>query len=211
MAIIPTINCENFECVKEKISQAAKFSQWVQIDIADGKFTKHKTWNNPNEFSIFNFQFSIPNLEIHLMTINPLKQINTWAKAGAKRIIIHIEALKDYKIDKLKNCEIGLVINPETPIEKIIPFLENNKIKLIQTLAVNPGKSGQKFQKKTLDKIKFLKRKYPNIKIEVDGGINQKTAKLCQKAGADILAVGSYIWKSNNPQQSYEKISKSFS
>ncbi|MBI4993346.1 hypothetical protein HZC33_00055 [Candidatus Wolfebacteria bacterium] len=201
MIIIPAINCKNFKCVEEKISQSAKFSQWAQIDIADGKFTKHKTWNNPKKFSI-------PNIEIHLMVKNPLKEIKKWTKTGAKRIILHIETLKNYKIGKLENCEIGLAINPQTPIKKIIPFLENNRIKLVQILAVNPGKSGQKFQNKILKKIKFLKKNYPKIKIEIDGGINLKTAKLCKKAGADILVVGSCIWESENPKKAHQELAR---
>lgn len=217
MIIIPAINCKNFECVKERLEKAAKFlpkawnKRWVQIDIADSKFTKHKTWNNPQnlyELRIKNYKLSKINIETHLMIENPESAINKWIKAGAKRIIVHIERLKNRKIEKLKikNAEIGLAINPKTPIKKIIPFLNGKKTEFVQILAVNPGKSGQKFQRQVLKKIKFLKKNYPKIKIEIDGGINPKTAELCQKSGADILVVGSYIWKNKNLKQAYKKI-----
>ena len=103
------------------------------------------------------------------MVENPLAVIDDWIKAGAKRIIIHIETLelKSLKIEKLKNyasdCEIGLAINPETPIEDLIPFLSatiDSSKSFMQILAVNPGLSGQKFQPQVLDKIKLW-----NVKI----------------------------------------------
>jgi GxxExxY protein len=76
----------------------------------------------------------------------------------------------------------------------------------VQVLAVSPGKSGQKFDKRVLEKIRFLKKNYPDVIIEVDGGINLETAKLCKEAGAGILVAGNYIWGSKNPQGAYEEL-----
>jgi ribulose-phosphate 3-epimerase len=221
MLIIPTINCGDFACVAEKFKKAGEFFSglpaealakegWVQIDIADGKFTSHSTWNQPKDLEKLKI-----NLEVHLMVENPLTVIDDWIKAGAKRIIVHIETLelKSLKAEKLKSyasdCEIGLAINPETPVENLISFLSvsiDRSRNFVQILAVNPGLSGQKFQPQVLEKIKFLKKNFPDVIIEVDGGINLKTAKLCQESGADILAVGSYIWESGNPLEAYKKL-----
>lgn len=233
MQIIPAINCENFECVKEKLQKAEEINfNWVQIDIADGIFTRaleppiggsvrgfapHKTWNNPEEFNDLRFKiYDLGlSLEVHLMVENPLDVIDEWVKAGARRIILHIEAienneLKSLKVKKLKsdfkNCEFGLAINPITPVENLIPFL--NDFKFIQILAVDPGLSGQKFQLQVLEKIKFLKKNYSDVIIEVDGGINLETAKMCKDIGVDILVVGSYIWQSGNPKEAFEKLQK---
>ncbi len=210
MKIILTINCGDFVCVAEKLKKAAEFGppagRWVQIDIADGKFTKHLTWNKSQELRSKNYELSKLNIEVHLMVENPLAVIDDWIKAGARRIIIHIEAVK-FPINNFqfsKDVELGLAINPNTPVEKLIPFLKD--FKFVQILAVNPGLSGQKFQPQVLEKIKFLKKNFPDVIIEIDGGINLETAKLCQEAGADILAVGSYIWESNNPQEAYRKL-----
>lgn len=227
MKIIPAINCGNFECVKEKLKKSAEFSDWAQIDIADGKFTVHKTWNNPSEL---NFKL---NLEIHLMVENPQDAIDNWLKAfrqnsgqaGAKRIIVHFETIKDsaaknpendlsdilnFILEKTgaENIEIGLAIAPKISVEEIIPYL--NKINFIQVLTVDPGLAGQKFQPQILDKIKFLKSlggKHQDIVVEVDGGINPETAKLCQEAGADIAVAASYIWDSENPKAAFEELS----
>ncbi|KKR89124.1 MAG: Ribulose-phosphate 3-epimerase [Candidatus Wolfebacteria bacterium GW2011_GWA2_42_10] len=231
MQIIPAINCGNFECVKEKLEKAVKFSPpadgGVQIDIADGKFTTHKTWNNPEELLAAGGQLSDVNLEIHLMIENPSKTIDNWFKTGAKRIIIHLEAIRkeakgnpeNNEIDIinfiLEKCEangveFGLAINPETSVEELVPHLD--KVKFIQILAVNPGLAGQKFQPQILEKIKFLKNlnfsDYANTIIEVDGGIDLETAKLCKEAGADVLAAASYIWNSQNLKEAFEELSQ---
>ncbi|MBI5079455.1 ribulose-phosphate 3-epimerase [Candidatus Wolfebacteria bacterium] len=218
MKIIPAINCPDFDCVKEKLEKAAEFSDWAQIDVADGKFTPHKTWNNLEDILNLKSAFARSksqegpilnlNLEIHLMTENPQDAIDDWFKAGAKRIIVHLEVVQDLELFKNKNlkpCEIGLAINPETPVEKLVPYLGD--IKFIQALAVNPGLSGQKFQPSVLEKIKFLKKNYPDVIIEVDGGINLETAKLCKEAGADILVSGSYVWNSENKKKTFEELS----
>ena len=234
MQIIPAINCENFECVKEKLQKVAEFfsdlpagaSQsgakegWAQIDIADGKFTPHKTWNNPSEL----VSHSKPNIEIHLMVENPLEVIDDWIKSGARRMIVHYEAICkeagrndsndeidiiNFLLEKCANQEVefGLAINPDTPVDEIIFHLD--RVRFIQILAVNPGLAGQQFQAITLQKIKFLKElndNYSNVIIEVDGGINLEIAKMCKEAGADILISSSYIWSGENPKNVYKEL-----
>lgn len=226
MRIIPAINCADFECVKEKFLEAAEFSDWVQLDIADGKFTPHKTWNNPQELSDNRGQLLDVNLEIHLMVENPQDAVDNWLEAGTKRIIVHLEAVKNSAEGNSDNdesdiinfilakceaggAELGIAINPDTPAEKLSPYL--GKIKFIQILAVNPGLAGQKFQPRILEKIKFLKSlggKHQDITVEVDGGINLETAKLCQEAGADVLAAASHIWDGENPKTAFEELAK---
>ncbi len=214
MRVIPAINCPDFICLKEKLGKGAEFSSWVQLDIADGKFTEHKTWNHPEE--ILNLKSSILNLnlEVHLMVEKPEEVIEDWIKAGAKRLIIHLEAIKNLELitNNLKTCELGLAINPETPVEKLESYLgptTNNQqlvTKFVQILAVAPGKSGQGFDTRVLEKIKFLKKNHPDVIIEVDGGINLETAKLCKEAGADILAAATYIWGNPEPENAYKEL-----
>src|SRR3990167_2716117 len=103
MKIIPAVNEVDFSKIKEKIEKAAEFfpsaEGWIQIDIADGKFTSHKTWNNPRalrELRIQNSELRKLNLEIHLMVENPQDVVDDWIGAGAKRIIVHHEAVVDF-------------------------------------------------------------------------------------------------------------------
>ncbi len=230
MQIIPAINCPDFNCVKEKLEKVAEFfpqaGGWVQIDIADEKFTAHKTWNNPADLAdLLAARHSLNfNIEIHLMTENPQEIIDDWLAAGAKRIIVHFEALAkaaekssendlsdilNFILGKsaAKNIEIGLAIAPKTSIEEIVPYLD--KINFIQILAVEPGLAGQKFQASILGKIKFLKNNaFANTIVEVDGGINPETAEMCKNVGADILAAASYIWDKQNPKAAFEELVK---
>ena len=214
MKVIPAINCKDFKCVKEQIKKAVEFlpkNEWIQIDVGDGKFTKAKAWGEAQQLRDLRFEIKALNnlnIEAHLMVENPEEQIEKWARMGAGRVIIHAEAVNSENFKKIilkfKN-KIGIAINPKTPIENLVPYLD--KIKFVQLLAVKPGFSGQKFDKIILDKIKFLKENYPKILVEIDGGINEETVKLVKKAGADMVVSGSYIFKSKNPKEAYKKLS----
>lgn len=170
----------------------------------DGKFVKNKS---------LNFDFKIPKgkkYEAHLMVKNPYD----WIKKNYKKvdkIIFHIESTKTEKeileilnFLKKKKKKIGIAINPRTKIEKITPYL--NDINLVTIMTVIPGKYGAKFIPKPLQKIKTIKAVNKQIKIEVDGGINIKTIKFAKDA--NYFIIGSYLQKSNNPEQNYKKLKK---
>ena len=208
MRVIPAINCKNFTCIKRRIKKAAEFlpkNSWIQIDISDGKFTKAKTWNSPLQLKKFLYKNKIAkfNLEVHLMVNDFGNEIKKWQEAGAKRIIIHLEALENcgFKLTPKNSKNLGLAIKPSTSVKKLVHFLP--KIKFVQLLAVSPGYSGQQFDKLTIKKIEFLKKNYPKVKIEIDGGMNEETAKLIKKAGADFIVSGSYLFNSNNFRKRY--------
>lgn len=223
MEVIPAINCLDFDCVSQRLDQIkALDSDWAHLDVVDGKFAPVKTWNDPKELirlQASGFRLQV-NIEIHLMVENPLAVIEDWFKAGAKRIIIHLETIDQ---GQLQNCikiankfdgEIGLAINPNTPVEELLPFIsenqpgisENQRIKFVQILGVNPGWAGQEFQPQVIEKIKLLRIKSPNVKIEADGGINLETAKLVKEAGADIVVSASYIFNSSDPRKAYDEL-----
>lgn len=218
MTVIPAINCKDFKCVKERLEMAAEFlpksksKRWVQLDISDGKFTKAKSWNNPTQLRGLKHITDNLQLEIHLMVNNLKPNVLKWLKFGADRIIFHFENLDEIEFGALKKLgkkgglkDFGIAVTPKTPVEIIVPFLGD--FKFVQLLAVNPGFSGQKFDKGTIAKIRLLKKNHPKIKIEVDGGMNPQTVWLVKKAGADIINAGSYIFESKNPGEAYEKLS----
>ena len=202
MKVIPVINCPDFDCVKRRLDIVRELgSEWVEIDVSDGKFASGVTWNNPNELSsslksprprqgeaeggqISNLRFAV-----HLMVMEPESYVSDWLKAGAKRIIVHVES--EFDLERIKkfcdesNAELMLALKPDTPVEEIALYVngqrspQQNKFGAgqamvigVQLLAVNPGPSGQDFQEKTLAKIRLLREKLPDVKIEVDGGIN---------------------------------------
>lgn len=211
MKIIPAINATSFNGAEKQIEQAAKFAELIHIDIVDGKFAPNKTWGSPDDLSKVRGQLPNVSFEIHLMVENPEAIVEDWLKAGAKRIIIHLESITDpvYIIETCEHygAEVALAINPETEMEKLLAHTDEFKAFLL--LAVHPGLAGQKFQHQIVSKIEFLRERAPNVKIEVDGGINPETAKLAKEAGADVLVSASYIFGSENPRKAYEQLVKS--
>ena len=157
--VTPSINCSDFACVKErlKISEALRQAQgisnfWVHVDISDGKFTPHISWNNPEEISNLKSQISNLNVEVHLMVEDPEAQIDAWLRAGAKRIIAHLEAMRDpvYIAEKCKKygAEFFLAINPATEVERLLVYLDD--VDGVLTLGVFPGPSGQEMKQEIL-------------------------------------------------------------
>ena len=173
----------------------------IHIDVMDGHFVPNITIGPEVVNKLRNYT-SLP-FDVHLM-ISPVDNfIKDFADAGADIITIHPEATTDLKssINKIKsfNKKIGVSLNPETPVDKALPFLDI--IDLVLVMSVNPGFGGQKFIKNTITKVKILRKtideKKLKTQIEIDGGINFETAKIAKEAGVDILVSGTTIFKEN--------------
>jgi len=205
--IIPAVLVKTEKEFLEKLNKIKDLVKWAQIDIMDGKFVPEKTLNKPTLIK----KFPKLNFEIHLMVKNPEKYISPWIKAGAKKIVFHIEsaAKPEELIKKIKMSEAkaAIAINPETNLKKIIPLL--GKVSGVMLMGNTPGKSGQKFQTKTLARAKRLKKIKPNLKLEIDVGVNEKTAPKIIKAGILNLAAGSFIFKNKNPERAIDILKKS--
>ena len=166
---------------------------YIHIDVMDGKFVRNK--NNPFKTLYKMSNVLTKRLDVHLMVKNPLKDINYYAALNTEYITVHSELEKvDKYLDLIKEYGIkcGLAVNPETDISLIMPYL--SKVDLILIMSVHPGKGGQEFIDDTTKKILKLKKilvsKRLNVKIEVDGGVNDKT--ISRAYFADILVSGSY-------------------
>ncbi len=212
MQVIPSINVKNFSEFKKRLkATAALGANWAHVDVTDGKFTKTRLWNKPKELKL-KTQNSKPKikLEVHLMVNNPDAVLGDWLAAGIKRVIVHIESAEDIltmaKKCRAKKAELALALNPNTPAVKIFPY--KKLVKQVLVLAVPPGPAGQPFRRDQLQKIRILRRQLPDVKIEVDGGINLETAKLCQQAGADVLVSAAYLFNSANPKKAYQQLKK---
>ncbi len=192
--IIPAIIAKKQEELEERILKVKDFVELIQLDFMDGKFV-------PNES--INFDFNLPETnckyEAHLMVDDP----NSWIEKNHSKvntILAHFESLDNPKetieLIKNKNKKTGFVLNPETKIDEIKEFLPSLDQVLIMT--VKPGFYGSKFIPEMKEKIKKLREIAPEIDIEVDGGINDKTIELVNKAGANMFVSGSYIVKSDD-------------
>lgn len=174
----------------------------IHIDVMDGHFVPNLTFGPPVISKIRKCS-KLP-FDVHLMISPVEKYIQDYADAGADIITFHPEATDNIQrtIDVIKSCgkKVGISLNPETPSTVIENYLK--EIDLILIMSVNPGFAGQKFMPEVLEKVKFFRSKIKNenlnIDIEIDGGIDFKTAPLAIKAGANILVSGTTIFKGEN-------------
>ena len=200
--IAPSILSADFSKLGSEIQDLEKAkADLIHIDVMDGHFVPNITIG-PEVISKLRKYTSLP-FDVHLM-ISPVDNfIKDFAEAGADIITIHPEATNNLvnSIKKIKsyNKKAGVSLNPETSVEKVLTVL--NLIDLVLIMSVNPGFGGQKFIKKTLEKVKILKKEIDskNLKtqIEIDGGINFENAKIAKEAGVNIIVSGTTIFKEN--------------
>lgn len=204
MIIAPSIlNADNLNLGRDiKKATQAGITRF-HIDIMDGHFVPNLSYG-PQLVQDFKREFPLVEAEIHLMSDNLETMIPAFTQAGADLLEFHFEASKkvEYWLDYLvsNGVKTGLVLNPETDVNVLKPYLK--ELKQVLLMSVHPGFGGQKYIPETADKIAQLKQLMKdanvNIPIEVDGGINDKTAPLAEKAGANVLVCGSYIFKNGD-------------
>ncbi|MES2135419.1 MAG: hypothetical protein V4449_04220 [Patescibacteria group bacterium] len=211
--VVPSLPAASFEELKAKIGFVRGLVSTFQIDICDGLFVPAYSWpmNSGDEVQfrrIVTGEETLPfwedfDFELDMMVHNPEEVLPDWIDAGICRALIHIEAKHDFKAcqaiakDKI---ELGVALTVGTPISRIDEYIEH--ITVVQLMGIaSIGKQGQPFEPRVLDAIKEVKKRYPNVIIEVDGAVNRETAPLLVSAGATRLAPGSFIFRSENPKQ----------
>lgn len=205
--IIPAINVKTLKEVKQQLTIIESLGlPWAQLDVFDGSFTDRVGFNDPGALATVETRVK---LEVHLMTWEPEQQIKEWIESGAKRIIFQFEAThKRQKIArqiKLFGLQAGIALKPVTPWKFCEIYFDD--IDMIQILGVDPGPSGQKFKgEEILEKIRSLKKAYPEMRVEVDGGVDDTNAHVIKEAGADILVSGSYLFSSGDPEIAFKKL-----
>lgn len=202
--IAPSILSADFAKLGEEIKDVEKGgADYIHVDVMDGHFVPNITIG-PLIVEAIRPVTKLP-LDVHLMIEQPDLYIKEFVRAGADIITVHVEASKHLhrtiQLIKSEGVKAGVVLNPHTPIELILHILED--IDMVLFMTVNPGFGGQSFIPQVLPKIKALadmiKERNLSVDIEVDGGINEETAKQCVAAGANVLVAGSFIY--NKPDR----------
>lgn len=178
-------------------------TDYIHVDIMDGKFVKNKTMPFKEMKNIY--KFTSKRLDVHLMVKKPKKYIEDYVTLNTEYLTIHLELDQDIHelldLIALYGVKCGLSIKPSTDLEELRPYLK--RLDLVLLMSVEPGEGGQAFLEDTVDRIKQLKKmikeEKSHAKISVDGGIDNKTKQFVKDA--DILVSGSYIIKSDNFQE----------
>tara|TARA_Y100000817_G_C16836562_1_gene536011 strand:+ start:941 stop:1627 length:687 start_codon:yes stop_codon:yes gene_type:complete len=196
-----SILAADFLNISENIKNLKEFGcNEIHFDVMDGRFVEEISMG-PIILKSIKKAIDLP-IDVHLMVNNPEKNIEQFSKLNVQTITFHYEATHDHKsiieLIKSKNIKVGIAINPSTDVNKVFEFI--HEIDRVLIMCVNPGFSGQKFDKKNLDKIKKFKdflitnNLIDRFEIGVDGGVNVSNIKDCYEAGANVFISGSSIF-----------------
>jgi ribulose-phosphate 3-epimerase len=204
--VFPSILSTNFFNLHDKLSEFEKNRiEFIHLDIMDGHFVDNISFGPAIVRAIKEkFPFS---LDAHLMVSNPAKMIPHFIEAGADWLSFHVETDDDCAeligVIKKSGRRAGLVLNPDTPLERVRPFLK--KIDYVLLMSVFPGFGGQKFITATMDRVRQLKKALLNQQnrclLQVDGGITLENVSLLKEAGADLFVIGTHLFNADNTEE----------
>lgn len=204
--VSPSLLACDFTNIKDELVAVAN-AQWLHFDVMDGVFVDNISIGFPVLQALRKSTDKF--LDVHLMISNPLKYIDITADSGADLITFHVEnnnLIFDKNIQviekiKSKSKKVGLAVLPDTPITTVFPYLEH--IDMVTIMTVQAGHGGQPFMQHCVDKIKDLRQQINaqnlSVDIQVDGGINIDTAKICHDMGANVFVAGTAIFKADDP------------
>ncbi len=187
-------------------------ADWLHFDVMDGIFVNNISFGQPVLQSIRK-AVTMP-VDVHLMITDPIRYVADYAAAGAEYITIHYESTDDIDavLDRIHElgCKAGLALKPATPVEVVERYAE--KLDLILVMTVEPGFGGQSFREDTLPKITLARniadKSDREIRVQVDGGINDKTAPIVREYGADTIVSGSYLFKAQEMKSALDALKK---
>lgn len=200
MKISPSMLASDYANLEAELKKCES-AELIHLDVMDGHFVPNISIGAP-VIKTMKRVCSVP-FDVHLMISDPLKYIEDFADAGADIITFHAECESNINetINKILECgcKAALAVKPATPVEAVYPYID--KLSMVLVMTVEPGFGGQSFMENMMPKIERLRADFPDIDIQVDGGVNAETIKACARAGANVFVAGSAVFKSENPQE----------
>ncbi len=209
--IAPSMLAADFGNLQRDVEMVDRsVAEWFHMDVMDGVFVPNISYGPAiiKKMASYTDKF----IDTHLMIVNPDRYIQDYKDAGTHNLTVHYEACthlhRTVQAIKATDMQAGVSLNPHTPVSLLEDIIQD--VDLVLLMSVNPGFGGQKFIENTIGKTAKLKelilQKNSSAKIEIDGGVNTETGKRLVAAGADVLVAGSFVFKSNNPEQTIQEL-----
>ena len=188
--------------------------RWVHVDVMDGNFVPNITIGIPTVAALRKYTDLV--LDVHLMIDRPVRYVEAFCKAGADFVTIHVEADNEEQnllaLDKIHamGAKAAVSVKPNTPAQAVLPYID--RVDMILVMTVEPGFGGQSFMENQMEKLSALRQlcqeKNPQCLLEVDGGVNRETARLCKANGAQVLVAGSAFFKAEDKKAFVEEVER---
>lgn len=204
-----TILTQTFDEFSKQAKTASSFLPYIQIDVMDGKFVPTVSFPERTEINDLGLNLQY---ELHLMVADPVAEMRRWQTVESVfRVLFHYEAVKEDPLRPItfarrEGWEVGVVINPDTPLSAIESLLP--KIDVLQFMTVYPGRQGAPFEPQVLEKIAEFTKRTSRPLCAVDGAINTETITQLRDAGVEIFNVGSFFTKAPDMHEAYEKLQR---